>query len=199
MRVAGQDKNKKLTPHQLIAPQLLNRVKSARELVKSKCETSIRPPANHEVLKSDTRGTTSFVSSLVPRLISPLVPSKFVPRHPVLRNAECSYRVMQVDSAAGRILEVYPQRQLSQVSPRKFLSQLVQALRRSKNASMRRKLSERFSGPATINNNGMKAGRPRMVRDYTDKIIPPISAIPQPSGSSCHHTPYQGSKRTRLH
>ena len=159
----------------------------------------------HQVLKCQSIGTTSYVSStpvsrnrVSRNLVKSFVSSKFVSRHPVLRKAECLYRVMHVSSAAGSTQKVHPQRHYLQsvsttisVSPRKVLSQFVSALRRKKHASTCRKISN----AATIKNNRTMAGRPGMLKEFTD-IVPPKPEIPRHLGSPCHHLDYQGFTRT---
>ena len=210
MRVSDQNSKTKSTPHQLIAPQLLTRVKSApvptTNEYKLSVQASIIPSANHRALKSEAPGTKFNISSLVtsttisskpvPRNQFPslvprnIVSSKLVSRHPVLRNAECSYRVMHGKSAAESTQKVLSQRHFphhfstptsfSNQFPRNILSEYVSAFKRSKHISMRKKLSR----AAPIKNKSLMAGRPEIHRDFMDKS-PPIALIPQYFGSSC--------------
>jgi len=201
MRVTGQNVKTTKTPLQILRPELVNRVKGAQELTtefKVSKKISIRPPESHELLKSEVPGTTLNISSFVPSTpVSRFVSSKLVSRHPVMRKAECLYRVMQVSSAAETTIEVHPQRHFLKyqstpelISPRKssddstpvkILVEFVSEYRRKKHASTCRSLS------ATINNNGMMAGRPEMYRDLPVRSSPPIEPIPSRFGSFCPH------------
>ena len=159
----------------------------------------------HQVLKCQTIGTTSNVSStpvsrnrVSRNLVKSFVSSKFVSRHPVLRKPECLYRVMHVNSAAGSTQKVHPQRHYLQrvstrnfLSPRKVLSVFVTELRRKRHASTCRKLSNL----ASRKNYDLKAGRPGMLRDF-DGVVPPKPEIPQHLGSPCLQLNNQGFTRT---
>ena len=185
MRVSNNNSKAITTPHQLIVPQLLTRVKSAQvpktNEYKLSVQVSISPSANHRALKSEAPGTKFNLSSLVTRnQFQSLVPrnivsSKLVSRHPVMRNAECSYRVMHGKSAAESTQKVLPQRHfphlfstptsMSNQFPRNILSEYVSAFKRSKHMSMRQKLSR----TAPIKNKSLMAGRPEIHRDLLDK------------------------------
>ena len=154
----------------------------------------------HQVLKCQTIGTTSNVSStpVSRNLVKSFVSSKFVSRHPVLRKPDEEILGAEIFMFVLHNQKVHPQRHYLQrvstrnfLSPRKVLSVFVTELRRKRHASTCRKLSNL----ASRKNYDLKAGRPGMLRDF-DGVVPPKPEIPQHLGSPCLQLNNQGFTRT---
>ena len=144
----------------MLSPALDKLVSSAD---KSRVQPPDMPPANPESLKSEQPVTKFSKSSLVP--------SKFVSRHPVMRSAECSYRVMHEYSAARETSsEVCSQRHFHRVFefPSELLVEFVAAFKRKNHMTKCRKISRRVMRTANMLLNGMMAGRTGINRDFPD-------------------------------
>ncbi len=189
--VTGQKIKTKSTPCQLIRPGLLSRILCKG---KSSVKASTEPPAIPGGLTSELPVTTLRQSGLVTSK-SGLVTSKSVSRHPVMRSAECSYRVKHEYSAArGTSFEVCSQRHYPRVNQSPLVQSLYELLvrfaanrKRMNHAARCRKISNRITRAATKNKFGMMAGRPGIHRDQADNS-PPIFAIPHYSGLPCPQT-----------